>query len=253
MSGSGPPRALGLLTRRSSSSRRLALGEPRDSLIELGEASEKGGPLPYTFSGHERSPALSRPKSRPRRRAAAGFAAPRRSAVCVLASGGLDSAVLFGAGVREAPAGRPGLHRGGAGLGKAEGGRPGGPGPRTGGADQAARPVPATHQRPDHPSRSWPAAWVDPVVQRAAPWPALRGLRQVWREGEGVPAGRRSRPDDVRRPAVPRLTERVMPPELSPPASSSGVTRSSRLRHLALTLPTHALPGAAPAPAGRGL
>src|SRR2546422_6975084 len=119
MSGSGPPRALGLLTRRSSSSRRLALGEPRDSLIELGEASEKGRPLPYTFSGHERSPALSRPKSRPRRRAAAGFAAPRRSAVCVLASGGLDSAGLFGGGFREARTGQPVFMRGGPPPGKA--------------------------------------------------------------------------------------------------------------------------------------
>src|SRR5437867_509413 len=49
---------------------------------------------------HERSPALSRPTSRARRRAAAGSAAPRRPAVCVLASGGLDSAVLLSEALR---------------------------------------------------------------------------------------------------------------------------------------------------------
>ncbi|PYT33399.1 MAG: 7-cyano-7-deazaguanine synthase [Acidobacteria bacterium] len=43
---------------------------------------------------------MSRPTSRPRRRAAAGSAAPRRPAVCVLASGGLDSAVLLSEALR---------------------------------------------------------------------------------------------------------------------------------------------------------
>ena len=44
---------------------------------------------------------MSRHTSRARRRAAAGSAAVRRAAACVLASGGLDSAVLLGEALRE--------------------------------------------------------------------------------------------------------------------------------------------------------